>query len=78
MIRAEEAPTTLSRSRRSSKNHAEIENKAAEDEDKVVRRGMILPFQPLSISFDDVCYYVDMPAVRYPPNLFSSSRLAQM
>ncbi|XP_024394096.1 ABC transporter G family member 29 isoform X2 [Physcomitrium patens] len=62
MIRAEEAPTTLSRSRRSSKNHAEIENKAAEDEDKVVRRGMILPFQPLSISFDDVCYYVDMPA----------------
>jgi hypothetical protein len=27
------------------------------------KRGMILPFQPLAISFDDVCYYVDMPAV---------------
>ncbi|CAM6083756.1 unnamed protein product [Calypogeia fissa] len=26
------------------------------------KRGMILPFQPLSISFDDVHYYVDMPA----------------
>lgn len=28
------------------------------------KRGMILPFQPLAISFDDVSYYVDMPAVR--------------
>lgn len=28
------------------------------------KRGMILPFQPLSISFDDIKYYVDMPAVR--------------
>jgi hypothetical protein len=27
------------------------------------KRGMILPFQPLSISFDDLKYYVDMPAV---------------
>ena len=26
-------------------------------------RGMILPFTPLSISFDDVSYFVDMPAV---------------
>ncbi|KAG0577997.1 hypothetical protein KC19_5G197200 [Ceratodon purpureus] len=26
------------------------------------KRGMILPFQPLSISFDDLKYYVDMPA----------------
>ncbi|BBN19277.1 ATP-binding cassette, subfamily G (WHITE), member 2, PDR [Marchantia polymorpha subsp. ruderalis] len=26
------------------------------------KRGMILPFEPLSISFDDVKYYVDMPA----------------
>lgn len=29
------------------------------------RKGMILPFQPLAISFDDIKYYVDMPAVRY-------------
>ncbi|EEE65874.1 hypothetical protein OsJ_21675 [Oryza sativa Japonica Group] len=26
------------------------------------RRGMVLPFTPLSMSFDDVNYYVDMPA----------------
>jgi len=26
-------------------------------------KGMVLPFEPLSISFDDICYYVDMPAV---------------
>jgi len=28
------------------------------------KRGMILPFQPLAMSFDTVNYYVDMPAVR--------------
>ncbi|CAM6028215.1 unnamed protein product [Sphagnum balticum] len=27
-----------------------------------VTRGMVLPFQPLSISFDDISYFVDMPA----------------
>lgn len=27
------------------------------------KRGMILPFQPLSITFEDIKYYVDMPAV---------------
>lgn len=26
-------------------------------------KGMVLPFEPLSISFDDISYYVDMPAV---------------
>jgi hypothetical protein len=26
-------------------------------------KGMILPFEPLSISFDNISYYVDMPAV---------------
>lgn len=30
------------------------------------RRGMVLPFQPLAMSFDSVNYYVDMPAVRIP------------
>lgn len=30
------------------------------------KRGMILPFQPLSISFDDLKYSVDMPAVSSP------------
>lgn len=27
------------------------------------RRGMVLPFTPLAMSFDDVNYFVDMPAV---------------
>jgi hypothetical protein len=27
------------------------------------KRGMILPFQPLAISFDNINYYVDMPVV---------------
>ena len=27
------------------------------------QKGMILPFEPLSLTFHDVNYYVDMPAV---------------
>jgi hypothetical protein len=27
------------------------------------QRGMVLPFQPLSLAFNHVNYYVDMPAV---------------
>ena len=27
------------------------------------RRGMVLPFEPLSLTFNHVNYYVDMPAV---------------
>lgn len=27
------------------------------------KKGMVLPFQPLSLSFENVNYYVDMPAV---------------
>jgi len=41
----------------------DVEAAAAADEAINVQRGMILPFEPLSISFDDVSYYVDMPAV---------------
>lgn len=29
------------------------------------KRGMVLPFSPLAMSFDSVNYYVDMPAVRF-------------
>jgi len=25
------------------------------------KKGMVLPFQPLAIAFDDICYFVDMP-----------------
>nr|GFC19165.1 pleiotropic drug resistance protein 2-like [Tanacetum cinerariifolium] len=28
------------------------------------KKGMVLPFQPLSLAFNHVNYYVDMPAVR--------------
>lgn len=28
------------------------------------KRGMVLPFQPLSLAFSHVNYYVDMPSVR--------------
>ena len=35
------------------------------------RRGMVLPFTPLAMSFDEVNYYVDMPVV-------SSSRSAMV
>ena len=27
------------------------------------KRGMVLPFTPLAMSFDDVSYFVDMPPV---------------
>lgn len=30
------------------------------------KRGMVLPFTPLAMSFDNVNYYVDMPPVRIP------------
>lgn len=31
--------------------------------DNRTNRGMVLPFQPLSLAFKNVNYYVDMPAV---------------
>ena len=31
----------------------------------VRQRGMVLPFAPLSITFDDIRYSVDMPQVPY-------------
>lgn len=36
------------------------------------KRGMVLPFTPLAMSFDTVNYYVDMPPVR---SLFHSLQL---
>jgi len=32
-----------------------------------VKRGMVLPFTPLTMSFDNVNYYVDMPKVTPNP-----------
>lgn len=36
------------------------------------KRGMVLPFTPLAMSFDTVNYYVDMPPVRisFPLSLY--------
>uniref|UniRef100_A0ACD6AER2 Uncharacterized protein n=1 Tax=Avena sativa TaxID=4498 RepID=A0ACD6AER2_AVESA len=39
------------------------------------RRGMVLPFSPLSMCFDDVNYYVDMPAVTIRESLIYSAFL---
>ncbi|GFY97806.1 pleiotropic drug resistance 11 [Actinidia rufa] len=39
------------------------------------RKGMVLPFQPLSLGFNHVNYYVDMPAVRNGLALYLSSWL---
>lgn len=36
------------------------------------RRGMVLPFNPLAMSFDNVNYYVDMPAVSSPSTILRS------
>jgi hypothetical protein len=33
--------------------------------DNAPRRGMVLPFQPHSLAFNHVNYYVDMPAVSH-------------
>ena len=61
---AGEPPMQLTRSRRASRTASENDHNATEpEENAVMERGMILPFKPLSISFDDVSYYVDMPAV---------------
>lgn len=34
------------------------------------QRGMILPFTPLTMSFDSINYYVDMPSVRILISIF--------
>lgn len=36
--------------------------------ENVTKRGMILPFQPLSLTFDNMSYFVDMPAVSHRLN----------
>jgi hypothetical protein len=60
--------TTKSRSRRSFNSQQARDDELVIDEESMagngrMKRWMILPFEPLSISFDDVSYYVDMPAV---------------
>ena len=34
-----------------------------------VRRGMVLPFSPVTLAFRDIRYYVDLPRVSRPGGL---------
>lgn len=34
------------------------------------KKGMVLPFQPVSLAFENVNYYIDMPNVNFNSNLF--------
>ena len=36
-----------------------------EDDSASTKKGMILPFDPLSLTFDNIKYSVDMPQVKY-------------
>ena len=40
-----------------------IQQKTANISNFSTRKGMTLPFEPLSLTFHNVCYYVDMPPV---------------
>ena len=35
------------------------------DVDPQAATGMVLPFDPLALSFHDLCYYVPIPSVRF-------------
>ncbi|GJN18417.1 hypothetical protein PR202_gb05578 [Eleusine coracana subsp. coracana] len=48
-------------STRSTAINTESDSRKAEDGSSPAQRGMILPFVPLSLTFDDVRYSVDMP-----------------
>ncbi|XP_042500566.1 pleiotropic drug resistance protein 2-like [Macadamia integrifolia] len=39
-----------------------VRNTSGNVEDHAPKRGMVLPFQPLSLAFDHVNYYIDMPS----------------
>ena len=41
----------------------QVRNAHGDDGSNQTRRGMVLPFEPLSLAFNHVNYYVDMPAV---------------
>lgn len=50
-------------------NVAPIQSKraASRGESQMIEKGMVLPFQPLCLTFRDVNYYVPMPSVRHLP-----------
>lgn len=48
----------------SSRSNSSGLNRNANSTRKIAKKGMVLPFTPLAMSFDKVIYYVDMPPVR--------------
>ncbi|TKW15301.1 hypothetical protein SEVIR_5G228700v4 [Setaria viridis] len=49
------------RSHRSTRANTETDSAIGEDDSSPAKRGMILPFVPLSLTFDNIRYSVDMP-----------------
>jgi hypothetical protein len=45
--------------------NTETDSAIVEDDSAPTKRGMILPFVPLSLTFDNIRYSVDMPQVKY-------------
>lgn len=50
-----------------SKENAEEAENGSKSMSINAKRGMVLPFTPLTMSFDNVNYYVDMPKVTPNP-----------
>lgn len=40
------------------------------EDTSTTKRGMVLPFRPLSLAFDRVNYYINMPAVSFAYSIF--------
>ena len=59
------------------RSDSDVEDVEAVAETQNTRRGMILPFRPLSISFDDISYFVDMPPVSLVPVLKRKTRTSE-
>jgi hypothetical protein len=45
--------------------NTETDSAIMEDDSVSTKKGMILPFDPLSLTFDNIKYSVDMPQVKY-------------
>ena len=57
---------STARSQSVSRREVQLSKRSSGDRQMVVpkeAKGMILPFEPLSMSFDELSYFVDMPAV---------------
>jgi hypothetical protein len=49
----------------STQVNADTDSTIMKDDYVPTKKGMILPFAPLSLTFDDIKYSVDMPQVKY-------------